>query len=334
MAKNIEINIKGSDGNYEVLYPKTNSSTTVINQNIINQFGLAEGSGLEDVLSELGKYNEYWWRRRVAGGEKYIEVRNDIPSNKIRFLGNFKYGHNITIDQNTGTYNIIKEGSYNINTWRDYLSAMQDLSSRLPCYVYGKDGVAGQSNWYYIPQNANWATSTGSTDGTFCYYNFYDDDYDCCLSGYASIKAQIISTKKVIQPAGEWEYLHSLNRNAYPNSGIQDGYEYEYLGVPFDNSVNALEKQKGSYVGTGKYGASNPNTLTFGFVPKFVFVSSVGTNSSYFLWVQGCNGTSGEYNDHLSVVVVSGNTLSWYNTNNEISQRNIKDVTYYYIAIG
>lgn len=99
MAKNIEINIKGSDGNYEVLYPKTNSSITVINQDIINQFGLADGSGLSDVLGELGKYNEYWWRRRVAGGE--------------------------------------------------------------------------------------------------------------------------------------WEYLYSLNRNAYPNSGIQDGYEYEYLGVPY-----------------------------------------------------------------------------------------------------
>ena len=92
--------------------------------------------------------------------------------------------------------------------------------------------------------------------------------------------------------------------------------------------------ETGSYVGTGTYGQANPNTLTFGFVPKFVFVSSGGTKSSYFLWVQGCNGTSGEYNDHLSVVVVSGNTLSWYNTNNEISQRNIKNVTYYYIAIG
>ena len=26
--------------------------------------------------------------------------------------------------------------------------------------------------------------------------------------------------------------------------------------------------ETGSYVGTGTYGASNPNTLTFGFVPK------------------------------------------------------------------
>lgn len=233
MAKNIEINIKGSDGNYEVLYPKTNSSTTVINQDIINQFGLADGSGLEDVLGELGKYNEYWWRRRVAGEEKYVEIKTDITANKVFILGSFDYGHNITINQNDGTYTIVKEGKYTINSWDSFLSAMQDLSSKLPCYVYGGDYLSSNYKWYYIPENANWDTSSGSNYGTFCYYNYYDDGYSCCLSGYASVKAQIFFTQKVIQLAGEWEYLYSLNRNAYPNSGIQDGYEYEYLGVPY-----------------------------------------------------------------------------------------------------
>ena len=217
MAKNIEINIKGSDGNYEVLYPKTNSSTTVINQNIINQFGLAEGSGLEDVLGELGKYNEYWWRRRVAGGEKYVENRTDITANKIIYLGSFDYGHNITINQNDGTYTIVKEGKYTINSWDSFLSAMQDLSSKLPCYVYGGDYTTSNYKWYYIPENANWA-NVASTDGTFCYYNYFDDDYSCCLSGYASVKAQTLSTKKTKIETGEWSFLHSINKDAYSNT--------------------------------------------------------------------------------------------------------------------
>lgn len=92
--------------------------------------------------------------------------------------------------------------------------------------------------------------------------------------------------------------------------------------------------ETGSYVGTGTYGQANPNTLTFGFVPKFVFVSAGGEGSGYFLWVQGCSNTSGEWNDGSNFITASGNTLSWYNTADNTSQRNVKGWTYYYIAIG
>lgn len=107
------------------------------------------------------------------------------------------------------------------------------------------------------------------------------------------------------------------------------------VGTEITSALSGFARiETGSYVGTGTYGSANPNTLTFEFAPKFVFVSSGGGGSSYFLWVQGCNKTSGEYNDDSSVVVVSGNTLSWYNPVNNTSQRNVKGWTYYYIAIG
>ena len=35
------------------------------------------------------------------------------------------------------------------------------------------------------------------------------------------------------------EYVQSSSRSAYPDSGIRDGYEYLYLGIPFDNAVVA-----------------------------------------------------------------------------------------------
>ena len=67
----------------------------------------------------------------------------------------------------------------------------------------------------------------------------------------------------------------------------------------------------GSYVGTGTYGSSNPCSLTFPFVPKFVAVNdtSGGSTDSYsttILWF----GQIGNYEE--LEFSLSGTTLSWY----------------------
>lgn len=50
--KNVEINIKQSDGTYEVLYPKINSNNTEINSTTLEKFGIENGN-LNDVLEKL-----------------------------------------------------------------------------------------------------------------------------------------------------------------------------------------------------------------------------------------------------------------------------------------
>ena len=72
MSKKIELNIKTENG-YEVLYPKTDSSNNIVNTEILNKFGLSEDGNVSDVLNELGKYNEYWWRRRVPNYNFYTK---------------------------------------------------------------------------------------------------------------------------------------------------------------------------------------------------------------------------------------------------------------------
>ena len=132
------------------------------------------------------------------------------------------------------------------------------------------------------------------------------------------------------------EYVQSSDRNAYPDSGEQDGYEYEYLGVPFDNAVNAPKIETGSYVGTGTYGADNPNSLTFGFEPKFfICISSMGksflsSSSDGTMWVYGFT-YGGNYN--TPTFSLSENTLRWY-SDTVGPQLNKEGNTYFYAAIG
>ena len=70
---------------------------------------------------------------------------------------------------------------------------------------------------------------------------------------------------------GEWEYLFSADSNAHPKSGIVSGYEYEYIGIPYKNFTSPpIQVAYGKYTGTGTWGESSPNKLTFSFAPKVV----------------------------------------------------------------
>ena len=110
-----------------------------------------------------------------------------------------------------------------------------------------------------------------------------------------------------------------------------------------------VQIETGSYVGTGSNGANSPNSLTFGFVPDFVIISSFGWEmdsgagfftpktltqsfTSYAYAYCNRNGTAalGEYN-----AKIVGNVLSWHNlsSNEYWSQLNTQGLTYYYYAV-
>ena len=113
----------------------------------------------------------------------------------------------------------------------------------------------------------------------------------------------------------------------------------------------------GSYTGTGTYGSSNQNTLTFPFEPKLVIVTGrTNTSSDYQsmgIFVQGAQWTFGagagtqlntavsRGNNGANQITWNGNTISWYTlctatTANyrPAAQLNSSGRTYYYIAIG
>lgn len=146
---------------------------------------------------------------------------------------------------------------------------------------------------------------------------------------------------------GEWEYLYSTSRDAYPDSGTVDGFEYAYAGVPFGNASNVPVKiETGSYTGTGTYGkgssGANMSSLTFSFVPKIVFIGWAvgGTYSAQLIFVNpGDTETfNADYFLYASISTVfykfNGNKVTWYSTGNDQVQNNTSGVTYNYLAIG
>ena len=106
-----------------------------------------------------------------------------------------------------------------------------------------------------------------------------------------------------------------------------------------------LKCATGSYVGTGKNGASTPNKLTFPFTPKIVVVVADAQGCIYggtiFLYGQTQSGNmSNSVNSsgsaYVSRVTLSWgeNSVSWYSTYHPEVQMNLSDVTYRYLVIG
>lgn len=93
----------------------------------------------------------------------------------------------------------------------------------------------------------------------------------------------------------------------------------------------------GSYIGNGKYGESNPNSIAFTSIPKGVIVEKKEYAPLFYLntdepmiWVKGSTGKAG---DRRMVFTQSGTTLSWYNAESDIYQLNISGMQYNYLAI-
>lgn len=93
----------------------------------------------------------------------------------------------------------------------------------------------------------------------------------------------------------------------------------------------------GSYVGTGTFGASNPNSLTFPFEPKvwgiLTFPSAGGaqaTSTNLIPW----GITPVVIQSTSSVCAYDGNTVNFYNATSAANQCNTSGATYYYIALG
>lgn len=113
--------------------------------------------------------------------------------------------------------------------------------------------------------------------------------------------------------------------------------------------------QTGSYVGTGTYGANNPCSLTFDFVPKIVVIFGYSSysgsmslavintdmpdignkqySSAYFYGGQTDGQDSGLMQKTGTAKSLNGKTLSWYGPTLYL-QCNISGNTYYYYAFA
>lgn len=118
-----------------------------------------------------------------------------------------------------------------------------------------------------------------------------------------------------------------------PTTGLYDLSNNLLLTLP------GVQIETGSYVGTGTYGSSNPNSLTFGFVPILVFLTEINTlnidgespglramftvpSLSNNFSTGGYEVFNSTYGDNSYSAKVNGTTLSWYSSQDATEQFN------------
>ena len=86
----------------------------------------------------------------------------------------------------------------------------------------------------------------------------------------------------------------------------------------------------GTYTGTGTYGSSNKNSLTFDAEPLFLLINGGGYTA--YMTKSGCSyGWCGP-DSYRSMNKTWGKTVTWYNTGNYQLQLNVSGTTYTYMA--
>ena len=117
--------------------------------------------------------------------------------------------------------------------------------------------------------------------------------------------------------------------------------------IPYWAKEAGVRIATGSYVGTGSHGASNPNSLTFPFVPKLVFIYAVNTSNSSrdqatflfeapfytYLMTNSTSGNAGGSASFAASAQFNGNVMSWYG-GNAVQQFNTNGTVYHFVAIG
>ena len=121
------------------------------------------------------------------------------------------------------------------------------------------------------------------------------------------------------------------------------------ISIPADQIKDGVKIATGSYTGTGTYGASNPNSLTFEFAPKLVFVypqsldgaGKISTQTQWVIFTQftilRSSSSSSSIGERCNAPLAWGNALTWWTSDNSAGaycQGNVLNWVYQYIAIG
>lgn len=271
-----------------------------------DDFTMAGFNGkIQEINNGVGAYaNEYWWRRRITGGS-YILSKNSISTytDSASAILTLLYSDSVSVSQEDGTITLVSPQSF---TGRG-----EQTTLYIKGHYFSYDNGA---TIYFAEQDAQIKITTSiQIPCAKCVSIYFEDN-------------------------GPWEYVHTSNRNAYPDSGTQDGYEYEYLGIPFDNAVTAPRIETGSYVGTGTYGTYNKSSLAFDHRPLLVILFGYYTQIFSGMIPSGFGAKAPPFEDggnQYCSYSWNGNVLSW-NTNSSgpEGQNNTNGTTYYYMAIG
>ena len=129
-------------------------------------------------------------------------------------------------------------------------------------------------------------------------------------------------------------------------SQIPDVYSKSYIDSKLKNNSKI---QTGSYVGTGTYGANNPCTLTFDFVPYLIIIRAQSYRTMIYINGAGAviyaetypSGMLGvfHYLKEGTEITTVNNITSWYNdklsqSSGALNQLNNEGETYKWVAFS
>ena len=346
MASEKNITMRQYNGvDYDTLYPKTKveqvegllanyySKSEILSDSTKNLYGLNINDVPDSVLSKI-YYIMYGTNEVIYRWKRDKDVYNENVSSKTSAAGGFAgrgsnpyiwvaYSDSITINNN-GTLSLTEPVTNIYLYYQDSSSTANVLANKY--FVWNMyDRSSNSSYWTNISScrkgDTNPTTFTDTSDGD----RYVEIHYAYTITLTATHYSEIVS---------------STNPSAYPIDG--DGWTYTSLSnIPSSPGFSKIET--GSYIGTGAYGESNPNTLTFDSPPKLVLIhansSSVAVLASA-AFIYGSAFGSSLADDYISELhlIWSGNTLSWYRygggaITGDVWQLNASGVEYYYAAV-
>ena len=170
--------------------------------------------------------------------------------------------------------------------------------------------------------------SFNAAKGKFCQFiieDWFDGYVSTEITGIVFIPSDAVFSVTTLQVTCS---------NVQPVTGyaaIPAGTTIEYLGKLGDK----VRVQVLSYVGTGTYGSSNPNSLTFDFVPKAIMVRDNGQGTRFLEAIYGMEFAVVKYSDGSFVSMIwNKKTVSWYSDSDPYYQMNSNGAKYYAVAIG
>lgn len=337
----IDLNGVNADGFQQLGDPL--NKATLLKDATAKQFGLTASAVPDDVLNYLGQYAEYWWKYVRPAHDVYSVTMSDLAKTREYFTtGTIYISKEVTVDDNGKVTFVNPISCYNNDENSEHMNqTFETIKNNIPCYISPSESMQPYGTtdiFVYVPTGATVTTDNSNSTYTVCKFN-----YCVAFGGSASVLAKVCTLDKETIAAGTALYTHSTDRNAYPDSGEVEGVTYEYLGVPFENLITAPKIATGSYMGTGVYGKSNVNTLSFDFPPKIVFIRGPEktTDAMHYvclisdaIYAEALYESGGTSESLLQYVTWSDNSVSWYNSASAIRQLNKNKANYAYVAIG
>ena len=216
-------NVNDARTNLEVYSKEETASKTTL-----ELFGLTSENLPNDILKMLGSY---WWRRRSKETGYALDIGTEFTSwfnagTAYDAKARYEVSDSITYDE---AGNIILDNPDFVYIY------MRDVPSYNSDKIYKIEALKGKyfrdkatDGYSKIDDNV---VLKGSDDGVSAYYS-------SLYPGRLEFRGVTKHTSKYYEINGEYEYMYSTNKDEYP-TGINGGFEYESLGVPYVNAIHA-----------------------------------------------------------------------------------------------